>query len=124
MKEPMKLTSILFALLLTLITGCTSVYNWTPEYPASEKVIWHTPISQEHLHTICGVPASEMAGLKACAIQLRETKTCHIYSILTEREAMTFVDRDGISLDLHERQHCKGYRHGDMRLSATGGTRK
>ena len=124
MKEPMKLTSILFALLLTLITGCTSVYNWQPEYPASEKVIWHPPVVQEHLHTICGIPSSEMPGLKACAIQLRATKTCHIYSTLTEREAMSYTDRDGHPLDLHERQHCKGYRHGDMRLSATDGVKK
>lgn len=113
----------LLAITFTLLSGCASVYNWHPQFPPSDIVKWEV-VNQVALHTTCGVPASEMPELKACAIQIRETKTCTIFSVLTEREAGTYADRDGRWLDQHERDHCRGFRHSDMRLSATTATRK
>ena len=114
----MKTIALLCALALT---GCaSSIYKWEREFPASEIIKWEV-VSQTKLHTTCGIPASEMPHLAGCAIQIRQNKTCTIYSIHDEEAAeFKFVVRDGESLKYHEREHCAGFRHGDYRLSATG----
>ena len=100
MKEPMKLTSLLFALLLTLITGCTTLFQpsancidrgdgfcWEPEtvqIPV-DKFTW-TINDAETASTKCGFkkPFEQATCVMA---RNRERKSCDIVSALTIEQA-------------------------------------
>ena len=88
--------------LLCLLCGCAM--PWTLKYDPL-PMVW-VPVSPSRLIQLCG------PGTIACADRDYFTKTCRVYSTMTEAEARTSFMLFRVDVREHEKRHCDGEEHG------------
>ena len=101
------------AVVASTLSGCalTPAYSWHPAAAPSQRVEWAV-VSPEALLSHCG-PAQARGWVRtvACAVQVRESGVCYVFSYLTEEQARVTYDLDGEAIHDHEMRHCRGWRH-------------
>jgi hypothetical protein len=112
----MRLRRLLLVLLVSM-TGCAVTtpadLGWTQDAPdfRMTKLEWNLVNGQQNLRHLCGL-GNAWTG-KACAIRIRESGVCVVFSTFTEEEAKRVrIWTEGWSLWAHEvTGHCAGWGH-------------
>lgn len=99
-------------LMLVSVFGCamTPEQEWYLAGEPSKKVEW-VKIPWRDLPGVCGDAKYMSQRVVACAVQIRQTSTCYIFSGMAEHEAHYFYTSHMDDLWSHERRHCEGWRH-------------
>lgn len=108
----------LLLVLQVLLTGCAT---WEVDRPgfqmkALEWVHVTGENAQQRLENLCGKPARSNGRVLACAIRIRESGLCLVYSLYSQVESHYVYPWDGHSLYQHEvgttdvPGHCGGGR--------------
>jgi hypothetical protein len=89
---------------ILLLSGCAVTtpleLGWTHDAP-----------DFRHMTALCAMPSSWEG--QACAIRIRESGLCVVFSTMTEEEAKRVpIWHEGWSLHAHEMAHCSGWGHG------------
>lgn len=104
---------------LVALSGCAA---WEVDHPGFQmkSLEWvHVAgdNAQQRLHNLCGKPFVAFNGqLLACAIRIRESGTCFVYSLYSQPESHYVYAWDGNSVYQHEvgtadvPGHCGGGR--------------
>jgi hypothetical protein len=113
-EEEMRLRRLLL-ILMVCMAGCAvqpADLGWTHDAPdfRFQRLEWNVVESRRHMTALCAMPSS-WAG-QACAIRIRESGLCVVFSTMTEEEAKrTPIWNEGWSLHAHEMAHCNGWGH-------------
>jgi hypothetical protein len=102
---------------ILLLSGCAVTtpleLGWTHDAPdfRLQRLEWNVVESRRHMTALCAMPSSWEG--QACAIRIRESGLCVVFSTMTEEEAKRVpIWHEGWSLHAHEMAHCSGWGHG------------
>ena len=96
-----------------LLSGCAvSPNTWVQDAPDFKltRVEWNYisgPDAHQRMVNLCG----DAPHLMGCAIRIRESGLCVVFSTYSEVQAMWVKTKDGMTLHQHESKHCNGWGH-------------
>lgn len=98
--------------LLSMLAGCglTPEREWYRGGEPSKHVVW-VQVPWNEIPAKCGPAKYANHSVWACAVQIRETSTCYIFSGFPEHQAHYLYTSHMDDLYSHEMRHCSGERH-------------